>query len=213
MKGNRLLVLVACSLLASCAEPVTAPPDSEDLQPLFARGGRPFTPGEQQPTADLTRGFTYAIYPLGEGQNLAQTFSPQKNQKLGYLKLPVRCAPGVLLNVKIREGIGGAIMYEANVLGLFGPVDGTFELIQVYDPATSHGLRIRKNRTYAFELAAFPDPTIPNNPNRTCGMAPGPAGDSYARGQGYYEDVPTNGPEWLPLSAGGEDLPFITLVR
>ena len=85
-------------------------------------------------------------------------------------------------------------------------------LIQVYDPASSRGLKIRKGRTYVFELAAFPDPTIPNNPNSTCGMAPGPAGDSYARGQGYFEDVPTNGPGWVALLDGG-DLPFVTLVR
>ena len=212
MKGKSLLVLAACFLVASCAEPATTPLDSEGSEPMFARGGRPFTPGEQQPTADVARGFTYAIWPASEGQILAQTFSPTKNRKLGFLEVPVRCTADVLLNVKIRDGLGGPILYEANVAGLTGPVDGTFELIQVYDPATSKGIKVRKNRTYAIVLEAFPDPTIPNNPNRTCGMAPGPAGDSYARGQGYYEDVPTNGPGFLALGAG-EDLPFVTLVR
>jgi len=67
---------------------------------------------------------------------------------------------------------------------------GTFKLIQLYDPAKDRGIKIHMGRTYAFVLAAFPDPTIPGNPYRTCSMAPGPAGDSYARGDGYYEDVP-----------------------
>ena len=105
MKANSLIALVACALLASCAEPVTGPPVSEDLEPAFRRGahGPPFTPGEQQPTVDLTRGRTYAIFPAGDGQILAQTFSPTKNRKLGFIELPVGCSAGVLLNVKIRE--------------------------------------------------------------------------------------------------------------
>ena len=217
MKNNPLLALVACTLLASCSEPVTGPPVAEDLQPAFARGFDAFTPGEQQPTVDLASVFTYAIWPAGEGQNLAQTFSPRKNQKLGYLELPVGCTADVLLNVKIREGDPGTgtLLYDVNVAGLPEVVDGDFELIQVYDPATSNGIKIRKNRTYAFELAAFP--ANPNIPFPTCGMAPGPAGNSYTRGQGYYEDVPTNGPGFLPLPTGSagddEDLAFITRVR
>ncbi len=214
MKANSLIALVACSLLASCAEPVTGPPVSEDLEPAFARGGRPFTPGEQQPTVDLARGFTYAIFPAGVGQILAQTFSPQMNRRLGFIELPVGCSADVLLNVKIREGIGGPILHEVNVAGLPGPVDGDFELIRVFDPATSRGIMIRKNRTYAFELAAFPaDPT---NPSPTCGLAPGPAGNSYDRGQGFFQD-PINAPAFFPLPTGvpsdDEDLPFRTLVR
>ncbi len=193
---------------------MTGPSVSEDLEPAFRRGahGPPFTPGEQQPTVDVTRGVTYAIFPAGHGQILAQTFSPPKNQKLGFIELPVGgCSAGVLLNVKIREGIGGPILYEANVAGLLGPVDGHFELIQVYDPATSNGIKIRKDRTYAFELAAFPA-----DPANTCGLAPGPVGNSYDRGQGFFQD-PINGPAFLPVPTGApsddEDLPFVILVR
>ena len=216
MKANSLIALVACSLLASCAEPATGPSVSEDLEPAFRRGthGPPFTAGEQQPTVDVARGFTHAIFPAGDGQVLAQTFSPPKNRKLGFIELPVGCSADVLLNVKIREGIGGPILYEANVAGLLGPVDGHFELIQVYDPATSNGIKIRKNLTYAFELAAFP--ADPANPSPTCGLAPGPAGNSYDRGQGFFQD-PINGPAFLPLPNGApsddEDLPFVILVR
>ncbi len=175
--------------------------------PSFAQGG-PFTPGEQQRAVDLARG-TLALYPTGAGQNLAQTFTPRANQWLGYLQLPVGCAEGVLLNVKIREGIDGAILYEANVAGLTVVVDGSFQLIQVYDPArTRRGIRLRKRQTYAFELAAFPGP---NTTGTTCGIARGPVGDSYSRGDGYYQD-PINGPLYYPLG-DGEDLPFVTLVR
>jgi len=219
MKSNSLLALVACTLLASCADQVTGPPVADDLQPDFARFARPFRPGPLQFRVDLTRG-TYAIYPAGEGQNLAQTFSPWLNLRLGYLQLPVGCAADVLLNVKIREGDPGTgtLLYEANVAGLPQVVDGSFQLIQVYDPATSSGIEISRNQTYAFELAAFPDPAVPNNPSPTCGLAQGPAGNSYRRGQGYYQDVPTNlTTDFLPLPTGApgddEDLPFITLVR
>ena len=211
MKGNSLLALGACFLLASCAEPATAPQASSELTPGFARGGRPFTPGEQQPKVDLTRG-PLAIGPVGKGQNLAQTFSPTKNRKLGFIELPVGCAPDVLLSIKIRDGLGGTILFEAEASGLPVTVDGSFQLIQVYDPATtSRGIKIRKNHTYAFELAALPNPLVPDNPNSTCGLARGPAGDSYARGEGYF-DAPPNDPGFIALLDGG-DLPFITLVR
>jgi hypothetical protein len=170
--------------------------------------GRPFTPGEQQRDVDPSR--PLALYPTGDGQNLAQTFTPRTNQRLGYLQLPVGCAEGVLLNVKIREGIDGAILYEANVAGLPVVVDGSFQLIQVYDPARGpRGIRLRKDRTYAFELAAFPGDKASGT---TCGLASGPAGDSYSRGDGYYQD-PINGSDFIPLGPGGEDLPFVTLVR
>lgn len=176
------------------------------VSPSFAQ--RPFTPGEQQRAVDLTRG-PLALYPTGEGQNLVQTFTPRTHQRLGYLQLPVGCAEDVLLNVKIREGIEGAILYEANVAGLPVVVDGSFQLIQVYDPArTRQGIRLRKRQTYAFELAAFPGPKATGT---SCGIARGPVGDSYPRGDGYYQD-PINGPLYYPLE-GGEDLPFVTLVR
>jgi hypothetical protein len=45
----------------------------------------------------------------------------------------------------------------------------------------------------------------------TCGIAAGPTGDSYARGEAYYQD-PLNGPLFVPLGEG-EDLAFVTLVR
>ena len=113
------------------------------------------------------------------------------------------------LNLKIRKGIDGPILHEANRSGLPVVVDGSFQLIQVHDSARGpRGIKLRKHRTYAFELAAFS-----SEPGGTCGIMRGPAGtDSYSGGDGYFEDPPTNGPGFIPLG-GGEDLPFVTLVR
>jgi hypothetical protein len=182
----------------------------EDADSIEKSG--PYLPGEQQPTVDLSRN-PLAIYPPGVGQILAQTFSPTRRQEWGYFEIPVACADGVLLNFKIRDGLNGPILYEANVFGLTGSVDGVFDLIQNFDPAVSDGIKIKKDREYAIELSAFPGPTAVE---QTCGIAQGPAGNSYARGQGYYQD-PINGPDFLPLPTGAagddEDLPFRTLVR
>jgi hypothetical protein len=210
----RLLLAAAASLaLAACAEPMTGPQSIEEFEPEFALVDRPFLPGPQQPLVDLARGFTYAIYPPGEGQILAQTFTPGRRRLLGYLQIPVGCSAGVLLNTKIRDGLVGTILYEANHAGLPEVVDGDFELLQVYNPATSNGIPLVAGRTYAFELSAFPGPTATS---RTCGLAPGPAGNSYRGGRGWYQD-PINGPNFLPLPNGNrrdnEDLPFIALVR
>jgi hypothetical protein len=120
----------------------------------------------------------------------------------------------VLLNVKIRDGLNGPILYEMNVLGLPETQEGVFQLLQVYNPdVTKNGIKIKKGHEYAFELAAFPGPTAVST---TCSIAQGPAGDSYGGGRGYYQD-PINGPAFLPIPNGSptdnQDLPFITEVR
>lgn len=210
MRSDRLAVVTLLYLAAACANQApTAPSDSPDRPSLAVTHAAPFLPGEQQSTADPKSG-TWALYPNGAGQNLSQTFKPRSNQQLGYLELPVGCSAGVLLNVKIRDGLAGPIMYETNVSGLPAVVDGTFQLIQVYNPAVGP-LHLRKNHAYAFELAAFPGPGAVET---TCGLAKGPVGDSYPRGSGFYSD-PIAG--WLHLPNGlatdEQDLPFITLVR
>jgi len=191
----------------SCSILVAALAGGLAVTPDRAEAARPYAPGEQQPLLDLKRG-TWALYPEGEGQVVAQTFTPSRNQWLGYLQIPVGCASGVLLNVRIRDGLGGPILSEVNVSGLPEVVDGTLQLIQVFDPAvTKHGIRLKRGRPYSFELAAFPGPAATET---TCGVASGPAADTYPAGSAYYEDVPTNGPGFVDA---GEDLPFITLVR
>lgn len=206
MSAQRVAASLAVALiLAACNETPTDP------TPSYAVGGAPYVVTEEQSSVDLSRG-TYAIFAPGEGQILAQTFTPQTNQWLGFIELPVGCEAGALLNVKIRDGIGGAILSEGNTV-VPVEVDGTFQLIQVFDPRHSHGIRLRKNREYAIELSAFSSTTTPG---MACGIAPGPVGDSYAGGGAYYQD-PVNGPSFVPLPTGDvadqEDLPFRTLAR
>ncbi|MFO1315671.1 MAG: hypothetical protein U1F58_08700 [Burkholderiales bacterium] len=210
---KRSMLVYASALAALCLNPMLLP-FATTLGVSSAIAANAYAPGESQQQLDLARG-TWAIYPAGQGQVLAQTFTPLANGWLGYLQLPVGCAENVLLNVKIRAGLAGPVLYEVDVAGLPEAIDGTFQLLQVYDPAVSrHGLKLHKGREYAFELAAFPAPGATDS---TCGIAKGPAVNAYPRGRGYYEDVPVNGAGFLPLPFGAptddEDLPFVTLVR
>lgn len=207
MSRRLLVIALGAALAAGCSDLPSAPESSADVAPVFLTGPAPFTPGQQQPLVNTKVG-PLNIRPEGVGQTLAQTFTPDTVQTLGYLELPVGCSDGVLLNVKIRAGLGGSILYEVNVADLPRVADGTFRLIQVYNPATSSGIRLMPWVTYAFELAAFPGPKAANN---KCTINAGPPGDPYAGGQGWYR-YPWSG--WSPLpTASGNDLPFITLVR
>lgn len=178
------------------------------LQPTLASAAPPpFTPGEQQISMHFPSG-TWAIYAAGQGQILAQTFTPSSNQALGYLLLPVGCTDA-LIGVTIRDGMGGPILYQSNHV-VPDRVTGEYQLLQVYDPAKTQGTRLRKGHEYAFELAAIP---VSGSPGGTCGIVKGPASNGYGNGQAYYEDVPVNGPGFIPIDATGGDLPFSTLVR
>ena len=212
MKRLHSTLCLAALLIGACSEPATAPIARFPSGPDLGIADRPFLPVEQQPVVVLPAG-TWALYPGGLGQNLQQTFTSHEKQYLGYLELPVGCVAGVLLNVKIRDGFDGPILYEANVSGLPETVDGSFQLIQVYDPsATPKGIKLHKNHVYAFELAAFPSASAVGT---TCGIAMGPSGDSYSGGRGYYGEPPTI--PYVPLPNGlptdDEDIPFITLMR
>jgi hypothetical protein len=209
MRGRTWIAVLVTPVVVSCVDSPTVPL-------VVGQGSvadaKPFLPAEQQPV--VASGPTLAIFPEGSGQVIAQTFTPAANQWLGYIELPVGCSAGVLLNIRIREGLNGRILYEANVSGLPDGIDGTLQLLQVYDPATSHqGIKLHKNREYAFELTAFPGPGATGN---TCAIADGPPGNSYPGGRGYFQD-PINGPDFLPLPTGhstdDHDLPFVTLVR
>lgn len=209
------IMLAASSIaLAACSDAIVSPEAPADAgvspEPGVSAGvvTRVFVDGEKQPLVELKRGFTYAIYPSGVGQTLIQTFTPTDKQWLGYIDLAVGCSAGVFLEIRVREGIGGPVIAAATATGLPTIVDGTFTRLQVYDMLIDpRGVKLKQDRTYAIELEAFPTAGAAGN---TCGLAPGPGGDSYARGDGYYEDIPINGPGYLPL---GEDLPFVTRVR
>jgi len=206
MRRTLLGASVLALLVTGCAEQVTAPVDDDLLTAAEGHTSRIPMPIEQQPTVDLTRGFTYAIFPEGAGQILAQTFTPSRKVRLTHIRIPVGCETGVNLRIRIRRGLGGPILSQVPVRHLPTVVDGTFQTIPLVDLTTSHGVKVKKNTTYVFELSTLPV----GGGIGTCGIAPGPAGDSYAGGAGFFEDVPTNGPGFLPLSPPvGEDLAFV----
>lgn len=204
-------LLIATTLVAACTDS-PAPTALVPEVPLLAAGGGAYTPGEQQLIMDASN--AVGISEAGAGQILAQTFTPRASGWLGYLQLPVACLGSTRLNVKIREGLGGPILYQVSVAGLPNTLSNTVSLIQLYDPATmGRGIRLRKGTPYAFELAAVGG--SPTDFAAVCGIAKGPDGDSYGGGRSYFLDplVAT----WLPRPTGSptddEDLPFITLVR
>jgi hypothetical protein len=205
-------LLLATALLAACTD-APAPTALVPEAPLLAAGGGAYLPGEQQPILDAS--IAVGISEEGVGQILAQTFTPRANGWLGYLQLPVACLGSTLLNVKVREGLAGRILYQVNVAGLPNALSNAMSLIQVYDPATmGRGIRLRRGIVYAFELAAVRG--SPTDFAPVCGIAKGPDGNSYAGGRSFYWD-PRLFASWLPRPSGSasddEDLPFITLVR
>ena len=210
MTAPRTLALFSLLVVgAACAEATSAPAIASSA-PLTAE--KPYLPGERQP--DVLGSGALAIHQQGVGQILAQTFTPQSNQLLGYIELPVTCSENVDLVVKVTEGLNGPVLHEVFVFGLTGSVQDPPRLIQLFDPAgRGKGIRLKKGTEYAFVLSSFP---LPGATGTTCGIAKGPVGDSYAEGRAYYQD-PVNGPTFLPLPNGQptdeQDLPFTTFIR
>jgi hypothetical protein len=135
-----------------------------------------------------------------------RTFTVSSNRRMTHIEMPIACAAGALLNLQVREG--GPIISEGNAIVTHAVADGTFLVFEV----VGHP-KLGKRHTYAFVLAAF-DTTNPAT--ETCAIVPGPIGDSYADGRGWYRD-PINGSAWLPLpdgaAASNEDLPFRITLR
>lgn len=208
-------VAVALVVTTACVDTPTRATDPLIEEPLLARIAPGWRPGEQQPVVRDPAPFTWAIWEAGAGQELAQTFTPARNQFLGYVQLPIGCEVGTLLNVKVREGLDGPIVAEVNadLSGLI--VDGSFRTVQLFNPRVRpHGARLARGTTYAIVLSAVRTPAA--GTFATCGMSVGPAGNSYAGGEGYYRDTRFSS-TWLRLPDGNpasdEDLAFITLVR
>ncbi|HEX4935394.1 MAG TPA: hypothetical protein VFV33_19570 [Gemmatimonadaceae bacterium] len=205
--------LVAIAVVVGACTEAPAPTALIPDQPLLAASAGAYVPGEQQPLMDATN--AVGIMENGVGPILAQTFTQRASASLGYLQLPVACLGSTLLNVRIREGLGGRILYQVNAAGLPRTLSNTMSTIQVYDPATmGRGIRLRKGTQYAFELAAVRG--SPTDFSASCGIAKGPDGNSYNGGRSYAWD-PRFVTSWVPRPNGSpaddEDLPFITLVR
>lgn len=216
-RGTRVLAaLAAAALLAACGSDQDLPvaPDVllapvEAIAPADARVfGRPYTVDQENAKLDLGRG-TLAIFanPTA-GQIVRQTFVAGRTGMLGYLDLPVGCAPGVLLNVRITDAEGARVAYEVNVV-VPEIVDGTITTVQLFDPEKGRpGIPIVRGRRYGFELRAFaaePEPLL----GTTCGIAREVEANNYARGSLFTQEGA--GASWL--ARPDEDLVFRTLVR
>jgi hypothetical protein len=186
-------------------EATLAQPDGLDV----AMARTPMSPAparfdQVQKKADPSR--PLAIYPIGQGQNLAQTFTAGTTGDLAYVWLPVACAAGSLVKIRIQQA-GGIIASDYNYDPAHTIQDGTFLQFQIYPYVP-----LTPGRRYVILLSSVAATKLAARPS--CSIASGPAGDSYAGGGAFYEDVPTNGPGWLPLpnAPNQGDLPFATMV-
>jgi len=219
-RGTRLMTLAAAgALIAACGSDQDLPTAPADLAlapadakaPLGARPlARPYTVDQQNSKLDLGRGTLAIFADPSAGQIVRQTFVAGRTGMLGYLDLPVGCAPGVLLNVRVTDAEGSRVAYEVNVV-VPQIVDGSITTVQLFDPAKGRpGIPIVRGRRYGFELRAFAAVGEPQPLGVTCGIAREVEGNNYARGSLFTQDG-AGTTTWLARPE--EDLAFRTLVR
>ncbi|MGH7567414.1 MAG: hypothetical protein ACREL9_00370 [Gemmatimonadales bacterium] len=191
-----LLAVAACG-----GEPVTAPRSVSFSH--TPPGGAILD--QAQPTADATAPFTIAIGGPS-GQIIAQVFTAGTSAKLRLVEIPVGCTGGSLL-LEIHDapsGVPGSTVLASTEFG----ADELPVVVSDFIP-----LRVRPSpeltagAQYAFVLSN------PGSPAGSCGLVPGPAGDPYAGGNGYFFDTISS--TWVNISLGNgrEDLPFFTYVK
>jgi hypothetical protein len=216
-----LALLPGLALLAACGSD-QAPPLGPDLElaPVEAKApaglllaARAYTVDQENTRIDPARGPLAIFASPAAGQTVRQTFTAGRSGLLGFLELPVGCAPGVLLGVRITDATGGRVEYAVNVV-VPEVVDGRLSTVQLYAGPGRGGVPVVRGRTYAFELRAFAAVGVPQPLGVSCGIAREVVGNNYARGSLFtWEDVSPTFPDrrWVPRPE--EDLPFRTLVR
>jgi hypothetical protein len=135
-------------------------------------------------------------------QQLAQTVTVGLAGELVGVFLPIGCDSGRLL-IEIRtldDGSPGDVVlgrrrFDAVDVPPIGPVFRLFRM--------GAGLSFAAGDRFAIVL---------RNREGSCGIFRGPVGDSYARGEGFFQALP-NPPGWVPFSDTRLDLPFMTLTR
>ncbi|MCC7241252.1 MAG: hypothetical protein IT180_04960 [Acidobacteria bacterium] len=148
--------------------------------------------------------FTWAIGG-GSGQVLFQTVTAGIRGWLREIRVPLACADGVL-RIEIRDvdpatGEPGTTVRRARNFAarrFDGPVTDEFQVLGVFPP-----LRMTPGDQFAFVLS---------NATGSCGVWPGPVGDPYAGGGGWFFAAPNTTIAPLGLGTGREDLPFETVV-
>ncbi len=196
-----LLAFIFLATTVCGGDPVTAP-RSISFSHTPAGGA---VLDQSQPTADGSALFTFAIGGPS-GQIIAQVFTSGATAKLREVEIPVGCSGGSLL-LEIHDvsaGVPGpTILTSTTFLASDLPV-----VVADFIP-----LRVRPSAVltsgvqYAFVLSN------PDSPAGSCGLIPGPEGDSYAGGNGFFFDTFTS--TWVNISLGNgrEDLPFFTYVK
>jgi len=140
---------------------------------------------------------------IGSGQRIAQTVTVGLSGRLTEVWLPVGCADGKL-EVEIRDVTPGG-----------EPGDRVFKRRKIPagllpETVTPTFQQFRFGRSMRF-AAGDQFAIVLSNLTGTCGLSPGPVLVDYVDGEGFFEDLPTNGPGWLPLGdfpATAPDLPF-----
>ncbi len=142
----------------------------------------------------------------GSGQILYQVVTAGLDGRLLEVRVPVACSSGVL-RLEIRDvdaaGLPGPnVVYARNFAArrFPGPVTDTYQALPVRPR-----LRLRAGDRFTIALSS--------NESGSCGVWPGPVGDPYAGGNGWFFSAPNTSIEPLGLGTGREDLPFETVMR
>ncbi len=159
---------------------------------------------QEQPIIDGASPTVFAIGGSSE-QKLAQSFTVGATGLLTEVRFPVACSPTAELSVQLQgvsagqpDGVALATQTVAGTaLPGFGSEPPTFRAIVFDEPA-----QVSAGSQYFVVLDAT---------NDTCALVPGPVGDPYAGGNGYFASPPNVG--WV---CGCEfsrfDYPFQVLV-
>jgi PASTA domain len=141
----------------------------------------------------------------GSDQKLAQVVTSGVAGLLTEVRVPISCDSAASLTLQINDadtGPGGTNLAVSTFPGsLFPPFGGPpdFRLVSLGTPPF-----IPAETPFAFILSA----------SGSCGLIPGPIGESYTRGNAYFDARP-NPPGWVCLCAfanTANDLAFQTLV-
>lgn len=160
---------------------------------------------QQQPNIDITAGITHAIA-SGSEQKLAQVVSAGVSGVLTEVRLPVVCSSGSNLIIEIQnveQDMPGRIVltsqtYPASSLPAFNLNSVEFRSLTFATP-----VRFDAGDKFAVVLTS----------SGSCGIFPGPLGDSYSGGAAYFDARP-NPPGWVCFCDFTRfDLPFQTVVE
>jgi len=148
------------------------------------------------------------LFAIGGGseQKLAQVFTAGRGGRLTHVTLPIGCQPTEVLRVSIQETTAGVpngnILSDLSLPGTIFPPTA---------PSPGVGFRIVELRRRPRLLAGQQYAIVLEAGSVSCYVYPGPVGDSYPAGSGYFDARP-NGPGWLPILPNN-DLPFQTFME